>query len=95
MRIATSRKELAKRSGKGTRLKFDDDGVAHPVYDLVSEAEFLAQGSPEEMKRKFVEETAKKMQRVDEGDREEARKKTRLKKLKRGGIVEPEINLES
>jgi len=88
MKIATSRKELARRAGKGTKLKFDDDGVAHPVYDLVSEAEFLAQGSPEEMKRRFVEETAKKMERVDENDREEAREKKRLKRLKRDAIVE-------
>lgn len=88
MRIATSRKELARRGGKGTRLKFDDEGVAHPVYDLVSEAEFLAQGSPEEMKRQFVEDTARKMQRVDENDREEAREKKRLKRLKRDGMAE-------
>ena len=88
MRIATSRKELARRGTKGTRLKFDDDGVAHPVYDLVSEAEFLAQGSPEEMKRKFVEETSKKMERVDEGDREEAKEKKRLKRAKGDGIAE-------
>lgn len=88
MKIATSRKELARRSEKGTRLKFDDEGVAHPVYDLVSEAEFLAQGSPEDMKRQFVEETTKKMERVDENDREEAKEKKRLKRLKRDVIVE-------
>ena len=88
MRIATSRKELARRAGKGTRLKFDDDGVAHRVYDLVSKAEFLAQGSPEEMKRQFVEESATKMRRVDETDREEAKEKKRLKRLKREGIAE-------
>ena len=88
MKIATSRKELARRAGKGTKLKFDDDGVAHPVYDLVSEAEFRAQGSPEEMKRRFVEETAKKMESVDENDREEAKEKKRLKRLKKDAIVE-------
>jgi ATP-dependent RNA helicase DDX10/DBP4 len=88
MRIATSRKELARRGAKGTRLKFDDDGVAHPVYDFVSETEFLAQGSPEEMKRKFVEETTKKMERVDEGDQEEAKEKKRLKRAKRHDMAE-------
>lgn len=88
MKIATSKKELARRTGKGTKLKFDDDGVAHSVYDLVSEAEFLAQGSPEEMKRRFVEETAKKMEMVDENDREEAKEKKRLKRLKKDAIEE-------
>ena len=88
MKIATSRKELARRAGKGTKLTFDDDGVAHPVYDLVSEAEFLAQGSPEEMKRQFVEDTAKKMERVDENDREEAKEKKRLKRLKRDTMAD-------
>jgi ATP-dependent RNA helicase DDX10/DBP4 len=88
MRMATSRKAIAKRVGKGTRLKFDDDGVAHQVYDLVSEAEFLAQGSPEELKRQFVEKTAKKMQSVDEDDRLEAKEKKRIKRLKKGLVDE-------
>ena len=88
IRIATSRKEKAKRGPKGTRLKFDDEGVARPVYDLVSEAEFLSQGHPEEMKRHFVEETSKKMQEADEDDREEAKQKQRMKRLRRQGMVE-------
>jgi ATP-dependent RNA helicase DDX10/DBP4 len=88
MRIATSRKEVARRGAKGTRLKFDDEGVAHPVYDLVSEAEFLAQGSPEELKRQFVEETGKKMRTVDDNDREEEKEKKRLKRLKRDDMTD-------
>jgi hypothetical protein len=40
------------------------------------------------MKKKFVEETAKKMQHVDKGDREVAKEKKRLKRLKKDSIVE-------
>lgn len=64
-------------------MRFDDDGVAHQVYDLVSEAEFKAQGPVEEMQRKFFEETARKMAVVDEDDREEDKEKKRLKRTKR------------
>jgi len=77
---------MAKKNGNsGTRIKFDDDGVAHQVYDLVSEAEFLAQGSPQEQKRQFVEETSRTMQSIDENDREEAKEKRREKRLKMVG----------
>jgi ATP-dependent RNA helicase DDX10/DBP4 len=77
---------MAKKVGhSGTRIKFDEEGVAHQVYDLISEAEFLAQGSPEEQKRQFVEETSRKMQSLDENDREEAKEKKRQKRAKKRG----------
>ena len=78
---------MAKRSVKSTKLRFDDDGVAHQVYDLVSEAEFKAQGSVGDMQRKFVEETARKMAVVDENDREEDKEKKRAKRVKREELV--------
>ena len=81
--MATSRKALSKNAARGTKLKFDDDGVAHAIYDLASEADFLAQGSPEELKRKFVEETAQNLRRVDEEDKDEAMEKRRQKRVKR------------
>jgi len=68
-------------------LRFDDEGVAHQVYDLISEAEFKAQGSVEAMQRKFVEETSRKMAIVDENDRQEDRDKKRLKRAKREDAV--------
>jgi len=68
-------------------LRFDDEGVAHQVYDLVSEAEFKAQGSVEEMQRKFMEETSREMAIVDENDRQEDRDKKRLKRGKREGAI--------
>jgi len=85
VKIGRSRKALAKRAcGRGTRLTFDDEGNAHPVYELVSEKEFLeGGGGTEEMMRRYVEETAKRMRNVDEDDREEAKEKKRLKRLKK------------
>ena len=64
-------------------MRFDDEGVAHQVYDLVSEAEFKAQGPVEVLQRKFVEETSRKMEAVDEEDREEDKEKKRLRRAKR------------
>jgi hypothetical protein len=46
----------------------------------------MAQGSPENLMREFVEETSQKMRVVDEDDREEAKEKKRLKALKRKGM---------
>jgi|SRR5579862_564948 len=83
LRQATSRKALAKKSTKATKIVFDEDGNAHPVADLTTEAEFLAQGLPEEQMRRFVEETAAKMKKVDQDDYEEAKEKRRQKKLKK------------
>jgi ATP-dependent RNA helicase DDX10/DBP4 len=85
MRIGMSRKASAKRAGaKGTRMTFDDEGNARPVYEIVSEREFLeGGGGTEEMKRRYVEETVKGMKHVDEDDREAAKEKRRLKRLKR------------
>jgi ATP-dependent RNA helicase DDX10/DBP4 len=85
--MATSRKALAKKSAKGTKLVFDDEGNAHSVAHLTTEEEFLAQGLPEEQKRKFVEETATKMRMVDQEDYDEAKEKRRQKKLKRGATL--------
>ena len=81
---------MAKRAERGTKLKFDDDGVAHQVYDLVSEEEFRKQGNPAEMKRQFVEESAAKMKIVDEDDLDEFKEKRRMKRLKREGRLEAE-----
>jgi ATP-dependent RNA helicase DDX10/DBP4 len=90
LRIATSRKALAKKGERGTKLKFDDDGVAHTVYDLVTEEEFKEQGNPEDMKRRFVEETAARLKVVDEDDLEEFKEKRKMKKLKREGRLDAE-----
>jgi len=85
-----SRKALAKRAGtKGTRMTFDEEGNARPVYEIISEKEFLeGDAGTEEMKRRFVEETVKGMRSVDEDDREEAKEKRRLKRLKRNAVAE-------
>jgi ATP-dependent RNA helicase DDX10/DBP4 len=90
MRIGMSRKALARRAGtKGTRMTFDEEGIARPAYEIVSEKEFLeGGGGSEEMKKRFVEETVKGMRRVDEDDREEAKEKRRLKRLKRDAVGE-------
>ena len=84
------KRSLAKKAERGTKLKFDDDGVAHSVYDLVTEEEFKNQGNPEDMKRQYVEETAAKLKVVDEDDLEEFREKRKLKKLKREGRLDAE-----
>lgn len=81
---------MAKKAERGTKLKFDDEGVAHRVYDLVTEEEFMKQGNPEDMKRQFVEETAAKLRVVDEDDLEEFKEKRKMKKLKREGRLDPE-----
>jgi ATP-dependent RNA helicase DDX10/DBP4 len=79
----SSKKSLLKFKEKGTRLVFDDEGVAHPLYELEDEAAFKGRGLPEEQRKKFIEEEAERVAAADVKDKEIAKAKRREKKEKR------------
>ncbi|KAF2401328.1 P-loop containing nucleoside triphosphate hydrolase protein [Trichodelitschia bisporula] len=79
----SSKKKLLKYKDKGERLVFDDEGKAHPIYELESEEKFRGQGMPEEQRKKFVEAEREKVAKADVGDKELVRAKRREKKEKR------------
>jgi ATP-dependent RNA helicase DDX10/DBP4 len=78
-----SKKAMAAKKGTGTKLVFDEDGVAHELYELEDEEAFRKQGDARELGRKFVEEEKEVLKKRDVEDREIAREKRREKKRKR------------
>jgi len=82
-KLLQSKKKLLKLKDKGSKLVFDDEGVAHQVYELEDEEAFRARGAAEEQRRAFVREEAERVARVDVADKEAVREKRRAKKEKR------------
>jgi ATP-dependent RNA helicase DDX10/DBP4 len=78
-----SKKKLLKYKEKGSRLTFDDEGKAHPVYELVNEENWRETGKPEDQRRVFVQGEREKLKVVDVGDKAIAKAKKREKLAKR------------
>jgi ATP-dependent RNA helicase DDX10/DBP4 len=78
----TSKKALLKFKDRGTKLVFDDEGNARPLYVLEGEAEFAGRGAPEDQRKAFVEGERERVALGDVEDKEEAKRKRREKKRK-------------
>ncbi|KAI8343512.1 P-loop containing nucleoside triphosphate hydrolase protein [Chlamydoabsidia padenii] len=77
------KKELAKRSSKGEKLVFDDEGKPHQLYEMVDEADFLKDGDAKAQKDAFISETGELMKMADVDDKALAKQKRADKKYKR------------
>ena len=82
-KLLKSRKKLLKLQDKGTKLVFDDEGSAHPIYEFEDENQFRARGAPEVQRAKFIEEEASRIREADMDDKELARAKRRGKMANR------------
>lgn len=82
-KLLKSKKKLLKFKGHGQKLVFDDDGNAHPLYELIDEEDFQAQGPVEELRRQFVEGESGRVAEADIEDRELVRQRRKEKKEKR------------
>lgn len=82
-KLLKSKKKLLKFKGHGQKLVFDDDGNAHPIYELIDEEDFQAQGPVEELRRQFVEGESGRVAEADIEDRELVRQRRKEKKEKR------------
>lgn len=82
-KLLKSKKKLLKFKGHGQKLVFDDDGNAHPIYELVDEDEFRAQGPVEELRRQFVEGEGGKVAEADVEDKEAAKQRRKEKRERR------------
>ncbi|KAK3994877.1 putative ATP-dependent RNA helicase [Cladorrhinum sp. PSN332] len=90
-----SKKQIAKLTGPGQRIIFDDDGVGKPLYVLKDEEQFKEEGPAKLLRKQFVEQEAVKVQEADVEDKELVRKrkkekKERAKARERGEEVERE-----
>lgn len=80
------KKALSKKlsaHGSNTKMVFDDDGNAHPVYELESEQDFRKKGSVSDQVREFVEKESEHMAKVDVDDKKLAKQKRQEKKRRR------------
>jgi len=82
-KLLKSKKKLLRLKDKGTKLVFDDEGNAHPIYEMADEDKFKAEGDAEQQRRRFLEEEAAKVREADLADKAAAKEKKRVKKEKR------------
>lgn len=81
-----SKKKMLKFRGSATKTVFDDDGDAHPVYELQDEEGFRAEGRPEDLRQKFLEGETERVREADVDDKEAARRRKREKREKRKAL---------
>lgn len=77
---ALSKKAMLKYKNQGTKLVFDEEGAAHPLYEMETEASFRAAGNSEAQIAKFLERQKEAMEEVDTEDKEQAKDKKREKR---------------
>lgn len=82
-RLALSKKALAARGPKGSKLVFDDDGNAHEIYELKSAEEAFKEDDVKAVAARFAEEERGKLKQADVVDRAVAKEKKKEKKRKR------------
>ncbi|CAK9440979.1 uncharacterized protein LODBEIA_P48480 [Lodderomyces beijingensis] len=80
---ALSRKATLASKGNPTKLKFDDDGVAHALYELEDEEDFIKAGDAKQQKQDFVTKERETMKVQDLADKDMERQKRQEKKRKR------------
>ncbi|GME83682.1 unnamed protein product [Ambrosiozyma monospora] len=80
---ALSRKLTAKSQGSGSKLVFDDDGIAHPIYELEDEEDFHKLGPADKLKEEFLNKERELMTKADSADKDVAREKKQEKKRRR------------
>jgi len=93
-KLLRSKKKLAKHMEKGTKLVFDDDGVAHPIYELQDEDDFKQEGPAEQLRREFIEAEANKVREADVEDKELAKKRRKEKRERQKAREREELAAE-
>lgn len=82
-KLLKSKKKMLKLREKGTKLVFDDEGQAHPIYELENEDQFKERGPADAQKAQFLQAEQDRLQTADLTDRQAAKLKKKEKKAKR------------
>ena len=77
---------MASTKGSGNKLVFDQEGDAHPMYELENEEDFVKAGGAKEQGKLFVDAEREVMKARDLVDKERLKEKKREKKRKRKDI---------
>lgn len=93
-RKALSKKASLSTKGNATKMVFDDEGMAHPVYELEGEEDFHKKGSAETQKQEFLDKETEFMREVDTEDKHVAKEKKQEKKRKRLEAIRREMEAE-
>ena len=83
LQIPTPKPPKKKLKPHGNKLLFDDDGHAHPMYELEDEEDFLARGSAAEQRRRHLEGEGERVRVADGVDKVLAKSKRREKRERR------------
>ena len=92
-KLLKSKKKLLKYKEKGVKLVYDEDGVAHPVYELEGEEDFEKRGPAAAQRAQFLEEEAARVREADINDKQLAKQKKREKREKKKAREAAEIGL--
>ncbi|KAK4034634.1 P-loop containing nucleoside triphosphate hydrolase protein [Parachaetomium inaequale] len=79
-KLLKSKKKLLKYMDKGSKLVFDDDGNARPVYELQDEDDFAQEGPADRLRRQFVAAETEKVAEADLADKQAAKLRRREKR---------------
>ncbi|KAK5165277.1 ATP-dependent RNA helicase dbp4 [Saxophila tyrrhenica] len=82
-KLLKSKKKLLNFKDKGSKVVFDDEGQAHPIYELEDEDAFKARGAPDEQRERFLRSEQERVDEADRADKQLAREKRRIKKERR------------
>lgn len=91
---ALSKKASSSSKGNATKMVFDDEGNAHPVYELEDEEDFHKMGTAENQKHDFLNKEVKVMAEEDTEDKIFAKEKRQEKKRKRLEAIRREMEAE-
>ncbi|EDO17640.1 hypothetical protein Kpol_1004p13 [Vanderwaltozyma polyspora DSM 70294] len=91
---ALSKKASLSTKGNATRVVFDDDGAAHPVYELQGEEDFIKAGAAEDQKLEYLQKEKDVMNEVDVEDKQVAKQKKQEKKRKRLEAIRREMEAD-
>lgn len=94
-KLLKSKKKMLKLMDKGKKLVYDDDGIAHEIYELEDEDDFRAKGLPEDQRKKFLDAEREAVAQADVLDKETAKAKRKEKLRKRKERERGETDLGS
>ncbi|KAG8712337.1 ATP-dependent RNA helicase dbp4 [Ceratobasidium sp. 394] len=85
LKIGQSKSAMLKYKSGGTKLVFDEEGGAHPLYEMRDDSAFVAEAGGDVVGagKAYVDEVRARMRDEDLLDKEEAKNKKREKKRKR------------
>ncbi|KAL2142658.1 hypothetical protein VTI28DRAFT_872 [Corynascus sepedonium] len=92
-KLLRSKKKLAKYMDKGSKLVFDDDGNAHPIYELQDEEDFAQEGPADRLRRQFVEAETEKVKEADVEDKQLAKQRRKEKRERQKAREREELGL--